>query len=139
MPMCMSTTCAGSCDISHPMSYVVDIVATPIPHDDAEAWPFAGQIRDTALSEGIGPTSQIFRELHRRLTARFPCICDDESGPWSYGPLINDFGAQIAMVGIAGSRIDEVLPFVIETATDMNLCVFDHQAAEIHRPKTNRG
>jgi hypothetical protein len=90
---------------------------------------------DTSLSEGVGPISKIFRELHRRLTARFPCICDDENGPWSAGPLINGFGAQIATVGIVGSRIDEVLSFVIETATDMNLCVLDHQAAEIHRPK----
>jgi hypothetical protein len=38
------------------------------------------------------------------------------------------------MVGIVGSRIDEVLPFAVETATGMNLYVFDHQPAEIHRP-----
>lgn len=121
------------------MSYVVDIVATPMPPDDAEAWLVAEQIRDTALSEGVGLISEVFRELHRRLTARFPCICDDESGPWSTGPLINGFGTQIAMLGIVGARIDEVLPFVIETASGMNLCVLDHQAAEIHRPKANRG
>jgi len=120
------------------MSYAIDIVAVPMPDDDAEAWAAAVQVLDAAMSEGVGPTSEVFRELHRRLTARFPCICDDESGPWSDGPLINDFGTQIAVVGIAGSRIDEVLPFVIETATGMNLYVFDHQVAEIHRPKAKR-
>jgi hypothetical protein len=115
------------------MSYDLVIVDLPVPSIDEQAWQMWPEICDS-LAAGVGPASFVFRELHRRITTRFPCISDDESGPWDYGPLINCFGTHIASVGIRGSRIDDVVPFVIETAIEMNLVVFDPQMAEIHRP-----
>jgi hypothetical protein len=75
------------------------------------------------------------RRLYDRLTLKFPCIMEDPNSPWADGPLINDFGDKLATVGVIVSRMEEALPFVIETATDMGFTVFDAGAEEIFRPK----
>ena len=121
------------------MSYTLEIWSRSFPDDDEVAW----QVRKDLLAQQdeafdpanpFEPASPEMAELHKRLTARFPCICDDESGPWSDGPLINDFGQGTATVGIVFSRVEEVVPFVIETATGMGMHVFDGQDEVIHRP-----
>jgi hypothetical protein len=123
------------------MSYVVDIVdgdpparyepAPKLCHGLAEA-------RDARIGEEHGkhvePPSARMRELHGRLTARYPCICDDEHGPWSDGPLIENFGQRIATLGVVYSRADEVIPFLISTSTGMGFWVFDPQAEIVHLP-----
>ena len=53
------------------MSYTVAIVTPPVPDNNAEAW----HALDSFIHEH-GPTPDIFRMLHDRLTARYPCICD---------------------------------------------------------------
>ena len=80
----------------------------------------------------------MFRQLHDRLTAKYPCTCsvpEDEVDDtvWSDGPLINDFLHRAAVLGIAYSRVDEVLPFLVETANDFGLVVFDWATASIYR------
>jgi hypothetical protein len=121
------------------MSYTVDIWTRTFPADEGAAW----ELRDELLGEhdetwdpeqGFETPSPEMAELHKRLTARFPCICEDENGPWSDGPLINNFGQGQATLGISYSRVGEVLPFLIETATGMGLHVFDGQDEVIHRP-----
>jgi hypothetical protein len=121
------------------MSYTVDIWTQTFPADEADAW----DLRDELINEhreawdpaeGFEPASPEMADLHKRLTARFPCICEDDNGPWSDGPLVNNFGQGRAILGISFSRVDEVLPFVIETATGMGLHVFDGQDEVIHRP-----
>jgi hypothetical protein len=74
------------------------------------------------------------RELHDRLTERYPCISVDESGPWSDGPLINNFGYNIAVIGLSHSRAHEVVPFIIEAASAMGLSVLDDQDGSLIRP-----
>jgi hypothetical protein len=115
------------------MSYNVAVVIPPIPLDDAEAW--------AALDERIeqeGARPDIFRELHGRLTARYPCMCsvpEDEIDDtvWSDGPLINNFLHRAAVLGMSYSRVDEVLPFLIETANELDLAVFDWATETIYR------
>lgn len=82
------------------------------------------------------PPSAEFVELHRRLTERYPCICDDDDSdsPWSDGPLINNFGQKVGGVGLQFPRVDEALPFVIKTATDLGFWVYDRQVSEVHLP-----
>ena len=80
-----------------------------------------------------------FRELHSRLTSRYPCICDlpnDEvdDGVWSDGPLINNFGHRAAVLGVVYPAVAEVLPFLIETANSLGMVVFDWGTNTIHRP-----
>lgn len=116
------------------MSYTISIVIRQISDNDAEAW----QELDPLLEDEGGAAPAVFRTLHDQLTARFPCLMslsddDIDDGVWSDGPLWNNFGAQSATLGISFSRVDEVLPFVIETATALGLAVFDGQSGFIHR------
>jgi hypothetical protein len=116
------------------MSYTVAIVAPPIPARDAEAWDVLDGIIDQQ-----GPVLAVFRTLHDRLTARFPCLCslpDDQvdDGVWSDGPLWNNFGHRAAVLGFDYRRADVVLPFLIEAATSLDLAVFDWATNQIHRP-----
>ena len=115
------------------MSYTVAIVVPPVPADDRAAWTGLD-----ALVEEEGERPRVFQELHDRLTAAYPCICslpDDQvdDGVWSDGPLINNFGHRAAVLGISFSRVEEVLPILVKTATDLGLIVFDWQTNLIHR------
>jgi hypothetical protein len=123
------------------MSYGIDIVAGEVPQSYEEALELRDEVSaahdelfETVDDLGIEEPSPEMRELHRRLTALFPCICDDSDGPWSDGPLINNFGQQSATLGISFSRVEEVLPFVIATATEMGFWVLDTQDERVHLP-----
>jgi hypothetical protein len=110
------------------VSYVVGILAGGLPADWAAALGARDSIaeaQDARLENEPGmvfePAGAEVVELHRRLTSRYPCICDDDSGPWSVGPLINNCGQQRPCVGVSYSRVEEVLPFLVETTTEMGL------------------
>ena len=117
------------------MSYNVAICTPPVPVDDEAAW---GAI--DALIDAKGPVPQVFRTLHDRLTARYPCICSlsdervDEEGVWSDGPLWDNFGHRAAVLGMVFSRVEEVLPFLVNTANELGLVVFDWAGPSIYRP-----
>ena len=118
------------------MSYNVAICTPPVPADDAAAWE---EVDDLINSESVPPS--VFRLLYDALTARYPCISTlsddaiDDDVVWSDGPLGNDFGHRAAVLGVVYSRAEEVLPFVIETATDLGLTVFDWGGPNIFRPE----
>ena len=121
------------------MSYTVDIWTRPFPAASASAWTLRDELlaqhdADFDPKDPFEAASPEMVELHKRLTARFPCICEDDAGPWSDGPLINNFGQGRAILGISFSRVEEVLPFVVQTATSMGMHVFDGQDEVIHRP-----
>lgn len=70
----------------------------------------------------------MFRKLYDRLTMKYPRICtlsDDLDGVWSDGPLWNDLGDRAAVLGVVYSRVEEVLPFLLKTANDLGLVVFE--------------
>lgn len=117
------------------MAYMVDIVDVPVPEDDPGAW----EAREDTLAhedpERPGP-SERFSELYRLLTAKFPCIMDDPDGPWSDGPLINNFGVRATTLGVSFSRVREVLPFLVETCTSHGFVVFDPQEERVFRPSS---
>ena len=115
------------------MSYNVAVVIPPVPPDDAAAWAAVDD-----LIEQEGPRPAVFQELHNRLTARYPCMCsvpDEEIDDtvWSDGPLINNFGHRAAVLGMSYSRVEEVLPFLVETANALGLVVFDWATETVHR------
>jgi hypothetical protein len=123
------------------MSYTVDIVSAPPPRSYEAALDLRDQLTDERDARVSGETGSRFeepseemRELHRRLTARFPCICDAPEGPWSDGPLLNNFGQRVTTLGISFSRVEEVLPFLIATALDMGFWVVDAQDEALHLP-----
>src|SRR5262245_9391667 len=115
------------------MSYNVAIVIPPVPADDAEAWTVLDR-----LIEQQGPGLAVFQELHDRLTARYPCLCEVpedqiDDTVWSDGPLINDFLHRAAVLGMSYSRVEEVLPFLIEPANALGLVVFDWATERVYR------
>lgn len=117
------------------MSYNVAICMPPVASDDDAAWKELD-----ALIDSKGPAPPVFRELHDRLTAKYPCICTlpdetvDDDGVWSDGPLWNDFGDRAAVLGVVFSRADEVIPFLVRSANDLGLTVFDWAGPIIYRP-----
>ena len=113
------------------------VCAPPIPADDRDAWEQVDE-----LINSKGPPPPVFRDLYDALTDRYPCICTlpddriDEDGVWSDGPLWNDFGHRAAVLGVIYSRVEEVLPFLIETANVLGLTVFDWGGPNIYRPES---
>lgn len=116
------------------MSYTVAIVVPPVSSEDAKAWETLD-----SLTGQPGERPAVLQELHDRLTARYPCPCsvsDDEVDDtvWSDGPLINNFLHRAAVLGISYGHVDEVIPFLVETANGLGLVVFDWQTDRIYRP-----
>jgi hypothetical protein len=116
------------------MSYNVAICTPPVLADDAAAWKALDDLID---AQGVVPP--VFKALHDQLTSKYPCICDlpddkVDDGVWSDGPLWNNFGHRVAMLGMVYSRVEEVLPFLVQTANALGLTVFDWGGPTIHRP-----
>jgi hypothetical protein len=116
------------------MSYTIAIVTEPIPAGDRAAWAAVQRLIDAE-----GPAPAVFKELHDRLTAKYPCGCtvpDDQVDEvlWSDGPLWNNFGHRAAVLGMVYSKVEEGLPFVVKMANDLGLTVFDWVGPRIYRP-----
>jgi hypothetical protein len=123
------------------VSYIVEINSAPPPASYQEALAVSEEIArqdEAAIAQGLTPPFgtplEIMVELHRRLTARFPCISEDPDGPWSDGPLLNNFRPHSATLGISFARVAEVLPFLVATAVDLRCWVFDAQDDAVHLP-----
>lgn len=117
------------------MSYNIAIGKPPIPQDDKAAWEWVDEMADA--DDDSPPV--VFHTLIDVLTERYPCICDladvvDEEGVWSDGPLRNNINLKAPVLGIVYSRVDEVLPFLVEKANSLGLVVFDWGSETIHRP-----
>ena len=116
------------------MSYNVVFCQSPISSVDREAWK-----QMDSLIEQQGDVPAIFYELISKLTEKYPCICDlsdDEvdDGVWSDGPLRNNAGHKAIVLGMMYSSVDEVLPFLIQTANALHLVALDPGSESIHRP-----
>jgi hypothetical protein len=114
--------------------YPVAICRPPISPDDKIAW----QELDGIIETG-GDPPEIFRLLYGRLTARYPpnaAVPDDEieNWVWGEGTLWNRFRHKAAVLDLVWSRMDEVLPFLIEASNALGLTVFDWGDHRIHRP-----
>ncbi len=47
--------------------------------------------------------------------------------------LINNFGHRAAILGMSYSRVDDVLPFLVKTANDLRLVIFDWATKRVYR------
>ena len=123
------------------MSYSLVFTRNEIPIDDQEALDWI-QTQFDSYYEDDRPAHPKFKELHDSLTSRYPCICelpddDIDDGVWSDGPLINNFSHDLAMIAVPFSRVEEVIPFTIQTAISLGCSVLDLQSMEVHRPIPN--
>ncbi|WP_320051677.1 hypothetical protein [uncultured Acetobacteroides sp.] len=117
------------------MSYNISITRNDVPADDKQAWEYV----EALYNADSGEPSADFVELIKKLTEKFPCICDlpdDEvdDGVWSDGPLVNNAGDRITVLGVVFSQVENVIPFVIETSNRLGFVVFDYQTETISRP-----
>lgn len=116
------------------MSYVLHFWDFPIPHTAAEADRFCSEAQARRRSQ-----NPLFIQLATDLTARYPCLCDfeddaSEACVWVDGPLdgITDRGCY--SLGIVTRHLEEVYPFVVETATSLGLVVYDFQCGDTFLP-----
>ena len=121
------------------MSYNLDIIQVPIPADDLEAWHVLDTELRVSSRNSAKPLPDSVHELYSRLTAKYPCIMENEAGPWSDGPLINNFGHSLTILGLSSSRVEEVLPFLVSTANSLGFVVFDGQDERFQRPGKGPG
>ncbi|WP_227818073.1 hypothetical protein [Nitrogeniibacter aestuarii] len=109
------------------MSYVVQIWADPVPASLTEA----SQLIDRLSTERCAQLPE-FIELAKRLTEKYPCLttpdAPGEHGAWSDGPLDGLTDEPIYGLGVSSDMIDEVMPFVVATARQLKLTVYDMQA-----------
>lgn len=121
------------------MSYVVAIweqpPGLPLPGDLAAA----ARLVDMLHRVKPGPNPK-YAEMIRRLTARYPDITSpeaedlgDDQLAWIDGPLGAEGSDCVYNLGIAtNDMFEEVRPFVVKTANELGLHVFDTQAAEAY-------
>jgi hypothetical protein len=121
------------------MSYLVHVVVPRLPRQPALAWEALENLRQPDEDDGARDPKLV--RLHDTLTQVYPCLssyrADDpriDDCPWSDGPLIDNFGSEVAVLGLAGPNLDEVLPFLVESAGILGLTVLDEQAGAVHEP-----
>jgi hypothetical protein len=126
------------------MSYSVHIWEVPVPSSLDEATQIIFRQSSNSASEvetdvssaqveqpGTSPT---FIALAERLTARYPF--DDENFAdcaWNEDPLDGVSASGIWVLGI-NSDIFEVQPFIVSTANQLGLCVYDMQEGKAYLP-----
>lgn len=83
------------------------------------------------------PQNPRFLKLAKALTQRYPSIeklDEPEDGVWTDGPLDGKTDSQVYGIGILSQHLDEVFPFVLETAGKQRLCVYDTQSGIAYAP-----
>lgn len=117
------------------MSYVIHLFSGPLPRTLDDAVQQADNCREHPRGQNT-----LFIKLAQELTRRYPCIMDidedDEETPavWSDGPLDGKTSATVYVIGVLSQWVDEVQPFVVETATSLGLNVLDHQQGLAYLP-----
>jgi hypothetical protein len=123
------------------LSYTVELIVGGLPEMENAAWTQIEKLRASYYGDERD-NAPVLLELHRALTAKYPCLCSFEDGdaridesPWADGPMINNFAHDMGMLAISYSRVEDVVSFVIAEANKLGITVADSQTAEIHRPR----
>ena len=123
------------------MSYALNFLIPAVPNRKGQAWDFLEDLQDRS-EDDRAPAHPLLKQLHDVLVARYPCLSsfadgdpDREDSPWADGPLINNFASEMGMLAIKFSRVEEVIPFAVESALALGITVMDAQEEKIHRPK----
>ncbi|CAA6679102.1 MULTISPECIES: hypothetical protein [unclassified Lentimonas] len=121
------------------MSYSLVFARLEIPADDELALRWVKN-KFQAHYDDERPPHSIFQRLHDALVDRFPCLStlpehERDDAVWVDGPLINNFSHDLAIVAFHFTRVEDVMPFVVETALKVGCTVFDLQGMNVYRPK----
>lgn len=122
------------------MSYMLDLVAVKVPNKKGQAWEFLEDLRERFYDDE-GARAPALVKLHEALVERYPCKSTYKRGsvelkncPWMEGPLLKGFAGEMGMLSINPEHVEEVVPFVVETALALGLVVMDEQEDKIYRP-----
>lgn len=123
------------------MSYSIDLIIEKLSADQQQAWQEIEALREVYY-EDERPVAAQLQQLHAQLTTHYPCLCDfaeddpamDDS-PWADGPMINNFSHDMGMLAIVYSKVEQVLPFIIQQANQLGITVADGQDGQIYRPE----
>ena len=122
------------------MSFTVDFFIEDLPSDEQEAWKLIEKMREEYY-EDESEKSELLLKLGDVLTSKYPCLTsyDDDDpamddSPWADGPMTDNMASKMGMIAIRYSHVEEVFPFVLESAINLGLIVVDGQSEQIYRP-----
>ncbi len=122
------------------MSFTVDLIPGGLPEDEKEAWKTLEEMRKSYYDDSSQKEDRLI-QLHNILTKKYPCLCsydDDDpemdNSPWADGPMIDNFASKMGMLAVVYSKVDEVIPFILESALSLGITVVDGQSEKIYRP-----
>jgi len=122
------------------MSFTVDLIIPALPENDEEAWALIEKMRGKYY-EDQGEKSPILVKLHEELIVRYPCLSsyseddpDIVNCPWADGPMLGNFASEMGMLAVVWSRADELFPYILEKALELEITVADGQSGKIYRP-----
>ncbi|WP_033328676.1 hypothetical protein [Streptomyces yerevanensis] len=113
------------------MSYDLAVWDGPRPADDAAALEVFEDLYGRFMKgEGQPPTARI-RQYVEGLVARWPDLSaddeDEDTSPWSDGPLINNASGPLFYFGMVFSKYQEAALFAAGLARTSGLICFDPQ------------
>lgn len=115
------------------MSYIIHIWEIPVPSTVEEAEALHQQ-----LASQKGPQNPKFITLARKLTACFPGVTamddNDVDAVWTDGALDGLTDHPVYGIGVRTDALERVLPVLIRLARELQLVVYDMQAARLYRP-----
>jgi hypothetical protein len=117
------------------MSYTVEIICDRLNGDDEAVLEFLDRVE---AEDRYGEPTPPILNLYQQVVARFPCITENPEGPWSDGPLIENFKYPVTILGISFSRVEEVLPWLVATVNAAGFILYDPQEDAIYRPDGSR-
>lgn len=122
------------------MSFTVDLILTDLPKDNQKAWRFIEEMREEYYEDDSGANAKLI-QLHEELILKYPCLSSYADGdpeidncPWTDGPMIENFASKMGMLAISFSRADELFPFILDKALELEIIVADGQSEKIYRP-----
>ena len=104
------------------MSYDLAVWEGDVPSDDKAAAQEFEQLYERYFVESPRRAHPAIRAYVEELTEKWP---EDENGPWSAGPLIDDASGPIVYFAMVYSRADEVSEGAAQLAAEHGLVCFD--------------
>lgn len=125
------------------MGYQVQIIEADLSVNDGQASIEIDKIVSLHLQTEEKPSSTLLK-LYKLLVKKYPCLSsyrDDDPKiddcVWADGPLLNNFGQHAAVLEIASDE-EQVMAFILQCASELNLTVVDFESGFIFRPNSPR-
>ncbi|GAA2326144.1 hypothetical protein GCM10010246_04510 [Streptomyces cuspidosporus] len=113
------------------MSYDLAVWDGPRPADDAAALEVFEDLYGTFMGGASEPPTPRIRQYIEGLVARWRDVStddeDEDTSPWSDGPLINNASGPLFCFGMVFSKYQEVASFAAGLARMSGLVCFDPQ------------